>query len=170
MTALHHHHHHRPPEVGPFARPRGAPTDVSELEYLSALVQSESADVPLRPDGTLTAIDIRRLLQSRHGLRIPLDRIEQQVFVQLAGSVNVTAEEEVEEEAIEEAIEAEAVEEGDCDPNTEFHSTEIAKNASSTGSTGLLGSGIEITTARAARMLLKSVTTTTPWRAMLAPL
>ena len=151
--------HHRPPEVGPFARPLGAPTDVSELEYLSALVQSESADVPLRPDGTLTAIDIRRLLQSRHGLRIPLDRIEQQVFVQLAGSVNVTAEEEVEAiEAIEEAEEAE----GDCDPNTEFHSTEIAKNASSTGSTGLLGSGIEITTARAARMLLKSVTTTTP--------
>ena len=70
-------------------RPMGAPSDVSELEYISALVQSESADIPLRHDGSISPIDIRRLLMSRHGLRIPVDRIANELFQQLAGSADV---------------------------------------------------------------------------------
>ena len=68
----------------------GAPSDVSELEYISALIQSESADIPLRPDGTISPIDVRRLLMSRHGLRIPVHRIKNELFQQLAGSTDVT--------------------------------------------------------------------------------
>jgi hypothetical protein len=70
------------------ARPIGAPADVSELEYISALIQSESADIPLRTDGTLSPIDIHQLLISRHGLRIPLHRIEKELFQELAGSIS----------------------------------------------------------------------------------
>ena len=60
------------PIFGAFNRPVGAAVDVRELEYCSALHQT---DLPrLRRDGTIKAIDILILLRSRFGLVIELDQ------------------------------------------------------------------------------------------------
>jgi len=60
------------PLFGAFNRPVGAAVDVRELEYISALHQT---DLPrLRRDGTIKAIDILILLRSRFGLVVELDQ------------------------------------------------------------------------------------------------
>jgi hypothetical protein len=62
--------------------PVGAPADVCELEYCSALRQTAST---LRENGSLTAHDIQVHLLSRHSIRVPIEDIEQRILVELAG-------------------------------------------------------------------------------------
>lgn len=62
--------------------PVGAPADVKELEYCSALRQTLRS---LRSNGSLTARDVQVHLLSRHATRVPLDRIETDILVDLAG-------------------------------------------------------------------------------------
>ena len=50
-----------------FSRTVGPKADVAELEYLAALHQTSTAT---RPTGTVSSLDIQRLLKSRHGLDI----------------------------------------------------------------------------------------------------
>ena len=60
------------PIFGSFNRPIGAAIDVRELEYISALLQT---DLPhLRRDGTIKARDILIYLRSRYGLVVELDQ------------------------------------------------------------------------------------------------
>ena len=60
------------PVFGSFNRPVGAAVDVRELEYISALLQT---DLPhLRRDGTIKARDILIYLRSRYGLVLELDQ------------------------------------------------------------------------------------------------
>ena len=66
-----------------FQRSIGAPADVAELEYCSALRQTEKDY--LRRDATLTARDLQYHLVSRHGVQVDLDVIEQWIMVELAG-------------------------------------------------------------------------------------
>ena len=65
-------------------RPKGAPLDVAELEYCSALRQTDTS-VGLRSNASLTANDVRLHLVSRHGIRVPLERIERDILLELAG-------------------------------------------------------------------------------------
>jgi len=59
------------PVFGSFNRPTGAAVDVRELEYLSALLQT---DLPhLRRDGTIRAKDLLIYLRSRYGLVVEMD-------------------------------------------------------------------------------------------------
>lgn len=60
------------PVFGSFNRPVGAAVDVRELEYISALLQT---DLPhLRRDGTIKALDILIYLRSRYGLVVEIDQ------------------------------------------------------------------------------------------------
>lgn len=60
------------PVFGSFNRPVGAAVDVRELEYISALLQT---DLPhLRRDGTIKARDILIYLRSRYGLVVEIDQ------------------------------------------------------------------------------------------------
>ncbi|CAB9498327.1 expressed unknown protein [Seminavis robusta] len=65
-----------------FDRPVGATADVAELEFISALMQTEK--LFLRQDGSLTARDIHFYLKSRHGVRVPVEKIEQDIICQMA--------------------------------------------------------------------------------------
>jgi hypothetical protein len=65
--------------------PVGAPADVLELEYCSALRQAAPDMATLRENGSLTANDIRVHLLSRHSVRVPIKDIEEKVLVELAG-------------------------------------------------------------------------------------
>ena len=67
-----------------FERPIGAAADVKELEYLSALQQTERTF--LRPEATLTSVDVRRYLKSRHGLDVSVEDVERHIFQELVGS------------------------------------------------------------------------------------
>lgn len=145
-------------------RPMGAPSDVSELEYISALVQSESADIPLRHDGSISPIDIRRLLMSRHGLRIPVDRIANELFQQLAGSTDVARIINEEDDDADD-VDLRRMEETSAvwvstDNRQIMDSNSIEDNASAERKSSLLNSGIEITTAKAAKFV-KSLTYST---------
>ena len=51
-----------------FDRPVGATADVAELEYISALMQTEK--LYLRQEGSVTARDIHFFLKSRYGVKI----------------------------------------------------------------------------------------------------
>lgn len=65
-------------------RPKGAPSDVAELEYCSAIRQTDLSK-PLRTNGSLTSTDVQLHLISRHALRAPLEQIENEILVELAG-------------------------------------------------------------------------------------
>lgn len=68
-----------------FDRPVGACADVAELEYISALMQTEK--LFLRQEGSLTARDIHYFLKSRHGLEVSVEQIEQEIMVELGGTI-----------------------------------------------------------------------------------
>jgi len=51
-----------------FSRPKGAAIDVKELEYISALHQSQTS--PLRTNGTISSMDIQLFLKSRYGIDV----------------------------------------------------------------------------------------------------
>ena len=53
---------------GTTSRPVGAPADVKELEYISALHQTCVPDT--RANGTISSLDIQRLISSRYGLTL----------------------------------------------------------------------------------------------------
>ena len=67
-----------------FERSVGANSDVYELEYIAALMQTEK--MFLRKDGSLTARDIHFYLKSRHGLRIPIEQVEREIICELGGT------------------------------------------------------------------------------------
>jgi len=66
-----------------FQRPVGPHLDVKELEYLCALHQSS---VTLRPDASITAADVVCYLASRHGIRVDIHFVRQQLMPGLAGA------------------------------------------------------------------------------------
>lgn len=72
-----------------FDRPVGACADVAELEYISALMQTEK--LFLRQEGSLTARDIHYFLKSRHGLEVPVEQIEKEIMVELGGTIAANA-------------------------------------------------------------------------------
>jgi hypothetical protein len=61
----------------PFDQPVGAPADLKELEYISALLQTGKV---LRSDGSLTAEDVAHYLLSRHGIRVTPECINNTIF------------------------------------------------------------------------------------------
>jgi hypothetical protein len=87
-----------------FDCPVGAPADVAELEYISALQQTlattkttdddnianqqqqQKSDTKLRSDATVTAEDVRYYLVSRHGIRRSTSELQHTVFHELAAS------------------------------------------------------------------------------------
>jgi len=66
-----------------FLRPVGAAADVAELEYISALHQT---DMPhLRMDGSIKDIDIVRFLSSRYGIKVTEEEVRKTVMHGLGG-------------------------------------------------------------------------------------
>jgi len=72
-------------------RPAGAPGDVIELEYCSALRQTDTSR-SLRRNGSLTAQDVRLHLISRHGVKVSVERIRESILIELAGGQEYVAE------------------------------------------------------------------------------
>ncbi|KAL3906318.1 MAG: hypothetical protein SGILL_009316, partial [Bacillariaceae sp.] len=70
----------------PFEHCVGSLADTKELEYLSALLQTEFEDV--RYDGTLQARDIIVYLRSRHGLDASLKYVEDHLIPELGGCIH----------------------------------------------------------------------------------
>jgi hypothetical protein len=68
-----------------FPRLTGAGGDAVELQYVAALLQTTS-DKSWRSDGTVTALDIRRYLASRHGFRVDTDILEREILGHLVGT------------------------------------------------------------------------------------
>ena len=67
-----------------FQRPKsGAVRDVRELEYVSALHQSETDLV--NPKGWICAGCVTALVRSRHGIVIPIEHVHKQIIPDLAG-------------------------------------------------------------------------------------
>jgi hypothetical protein len=67
-----------------FQRPKsGAVRDVRELEYVSALHQSETELV--NPNGWICAGCVTALVRSRHGIVIPIEHVHKQILPDLAG-------------------------------------------------------------------------------------
>ena len=66
-----------------FDCPTGAVRDLKELEYLSALLQTNMQH--LRSDGTIKASDIVLYIRSRHGLVVQEDLVQQLILKELAG-------------------------------------------------------------------------------------
>ena len=66
-----------------FDRPTGAVRDMRELEYLSALLQTNQQH--LRADGTIKAGDIVLYLRSRHGIVVEEDTVKNLIMKELAG-------------------------------------------------------------------------------------
>ena len=63
---------------GAFDRPVGAAADVSELQYVSALMQTNVEE--LRTDGTIQPQDIALFLQSRYGLDITPEQVAERLL------------------------------------------------------------------------------------------
>jgi hypothetical protein len=68
-----------------FIRPTGVHRDINELEYISALLQSNQH--VLRTSGTIIATDIAVYLKSRHGLIVSEDVIDRLILTELAGQI-----------------------------------------------------------------------------------
>lgn len=66
-----------------FDRPVGAPADVQELEYVSALHQTSKV---ARRDGSINDHDVQLYLRSRFGLELSLNEIRQTIFQGMGGS------------------------------------------------------------------------------------
>jgi hypothetical protein len=69
-----------------FERPIGAPADLKELEYIAALHQT---CFPNRRDGSISATDIVRYLNSRHGIVVDEDVVKQHILVDLSGELEL---------------------------------------------------------------------------------
>lgn len=67
--------------------PTGAPADVAELEYCSAIRQTDVG--LLRVNGTIDAEDVQLHILSRHGVQAGIDTIERAVMRGLGGSFEV---------------------------------------------------------------------------------
>jgi len=80
-----------------FDRPVGAAADLSELEYVSALLQTNEDS--LRTDGSLTAKDLHLYLRSRHAIDCPVEDVEKYLIEELAGTPVETAVERESENA-----------------------------------------------------------------------
>lgn len=70
----------------PFEHCVGSLADTKELEYLSALLQTELEDV--RRDGTVHSRDIEVYLRSRHGLSCSRNYIEERLIPELGGNLH----------------------------------------------------------------------------------
>ncbi|KAL7506893.1 hypothetical protein ACHAXN_004107 [Cyclotella atomus] len=57
-----------------YSKPSGAIADVKELEYISALLQTERLE--LRKDGSIQAIDISSFLMSRYGIQVTEEEVK----------------------------------------------------------------------------------------------
>mmetsp|Transcript_8848 Transcript_8848/g.16290 ORF Transcript_8848/g.16290 Transcript_8848/m.16290 type:complete len:136 (-) Transcript_8848:192-599(-) len=66
-----------------FDRPVGAPADLSELEYVAALHQSQPGD--LRPEASVKDVDIVHFLRSRYGIGVDVRTVRNSVLVGLGG-------------------------------------------------------------------------------------
>lgn len=66
-----------------FLRPVGAASDIAELEYISALHQTDVPD--LRMDGSIRDADIVRFLLSRYGIKVTEDEVRKTVMFGLGG-------------------------------------------------------------------------------------
>mmetsp|Transcript_53181 Transcript_53181/g.159171 ORF Transcript_53181/g.159171 Transcript_53181/m.159171 type:complete len:1076 (-) Transcript_53181:971-4198(-) len=66
-----------------FERPVGAAADLSELEYISALHQSQPGMV--RKDGSIRDVDIMHFILSRYGIKVDLDAVRNTILVGLGG-------------------------------------------------------------------------------------
>ena len=66
-----------------FQRPTGAAADVSELEFVSALHQTDMAGV--RPDGSIQATDVVHFLSSRYGIRVTPAEVRTTILRGLGG-------------------------------------------------------------------------------------
>jgi len=66
-----------------FDRPIGAAADVSELEYLSALHQTDMKGI--RPDASIQAIDVVNFLSSRYGIRVTVAEVRKTILSGLGG-------------------------------------------------------------------------------------
>ena len=68
-----------------FLRPTGVHRDINELEYISALLQSNQH--VLRTSGTIIAADIAIYLKSRHGMIVSNEVIDRLILTELAGQI-----------------------------------------------------------------------------------
>ncbi|KAI2490939.1 hypothetical protein MHU86_23627 [Fragilaria crotonensis] len=68
-----------------FEKPVGAHADCKELEYISALHQSGPT---LRQDASITAQDVVNFLLSRHGIKVDLTYVENNIMPGLAGDID----------------------------------------------------------------------------------
>lgn len=66
-----------------FDRPVGAAADLAELEYVSALHQTQPGLV--RQDGSIRDVDIMHFIRSRYGIKVTLDDVRQTILVGLGG-------------------------------------------------------------------------------------
>lgn len=67
-----------------FKRPVGTKADIAELEYVSALLQTNR--VSLRADGSLIARDVHLYLKSRHGINFSEESVQRFIIGELAGT------------------------------------------------------------------------------------
>lgn len=67
-----------------FQRPTGASADVSELEFVSALHQTDM-NGGVRPDASIQAIDVVNFLSSRYGIRVTPEEVKQTILRGLGG-------------------------------------------------------------------------------------
>ena len=67
-----------------FDRPTGAPADVAELEYVSALHQTALPHA--RANGSIDANDVRYYLRSRFGVEVTVETVRNQILHGLGGS------------------------------------------------------------------------------------
>ena len=72
--------------AAPFEHCVGSLADTKELEYLSALLQTESEDIC--SDGTIRSRDIEVYLRSRHGLSCSRMYIEEHFIPELGGNIH----------------------------------------------------------------------------------
>jgi hypothetical protein len=66
-----------------FVRPVGVHRDLSELEFISALLQTQQH--VLRTSGTIKAADVVLYLKSRHGISVAEETIDRFILTDLAG-------------------------------------------------------------------------------------
>jgi len=67
-----------------FRRPVGANRDLKELEYISALQQTQPGD--LRSDGSIRDVDISMFLSSRYGVNVTPAEVTENLLPGLAGT------------------------------------------------------------------------------------
>mmetsp|Transcript_18286 Transcript_18286/g.33150 ORF Transcript_18286/g.33150 Transcript_18286/m.33150 type:complete len:1010 (-) Transcript_18286:165-3194(-) len=66
-----------------FTRPTGAESDLLELEYISALHQTQAG--PVRASGSICDVDVALFLRSRFGVEVSVEDVRRTVLVGLGG-------------------------------------------------------------------------------------